>query len=181
MYKKTSAKNTMHEQITQICDSKWYDDKTFQCGQMFSLTYPFTLMRLSSQLIVSMQHRLNKTFDRIFHYVNQLNHSWYDSSRQALFDLHKARITSKILTCMNHYPVGNDPSYLTDLLFKDPCDHLSHLQLGCYVVPFNKETFHWGMEQFTCQSYNIVTLQNPSHISQKHCIYKTTLYFSEPP
>ena len=70
----------------------------------------------------------------------------YDSSKQALFDLHwlpiKARINHKILTFMYQCTVGNAPVYLTELLSKEQhrrtglrSSESSFLQ---YSVPRNK-------------------------------------------
>lgn len=74
-----------------------------------------------------------------------LNRRKFDSSKQALFDLHwlpiKARITFKMLTFMYNCSVGNSPDYLTEILTKQtPSRNLrsSHSVSGCYVVPFNK-------------------------------------------
>lgn len=75
-----------------------------------------------------------------------LNRSKYDSSKQALFDLHwlpvKARINFKILIYMYNCSVGNAPSYLTDLLSHQvPKRTLrsSESSGGCFVIPFNKK------------------------------------------
>ena len=75
-----------------------------------------------------------------------LNRSKYDSSKQALFDLHwlpvKARITFKILTYMYNYSVNNAPSYLTDLLTQKVSKRAlrsSESSVGCYTVPYNKK------------------------------------------
>ena len=49
-----------------------------------------------------------------------LKRSWYDSSKQFLYDLHwlpiRARINFKILTYMFNCSVGNAPEYFTELL-----------------------------------------------------------------
>lgn len=74
-----------------------------------------------------------------------LSRSRYDSSKQALYDLHwlpvKARITFKILTFMYSCSVGNAPGYLTELLEEQrPKRNLRSTQTseGCYKIPFNK-------------------------------------------
>ena len=69
----------------------------------------------------------------------------YDSSKQALFQLHwlpiKARIEFKILTVMYNCSKGQAPEYLTELLHEQvsgrrlrSADQIS----GCFEVPFNK-------------------------------------------
>jgi hypothetical protein len=75
-----------------------------------------------------------------------LGRSKYDSSKQALFDLHwlpiKARISFKILTYMYNCSVGNAPSYLIELLSHQVSKRTlrsSESSVGCYVVPFNKK------------------------------------------
>ena len=74
-----------------------------------------------------------------------LNRSKYDSSRNALFDLHwlpiKARIRFKILTYMHNCSVGNAPSYLTEILSHKVSKRTlgsSEWSIGCYEVPYNK-------------------------------------------
>lgn len=73
-----------------------------------------------------------------------LNRAKYDSSKQALFDLHwlpiKARISFKILTYMFNCSVGNAPLYLTDILHHQVSKRTlrsSESSVGCYVIPFN--------------------------------------------
>ena len=71
----------------------------------------------------------------------------YDSSKQALYDLHwipiKARITCKILTFMYNCSVGTAPKYLTELLTnvepKRSGLRSNDNLVGCYVVPYNKK------------------------------------------
>lgn len=71
--------------------------------------------------------------------------SKYDSSKQALFDLHwlpvKARITFKMLTIMYNCSTGHAPAYLTDLLSQSaPGRSLrsSDKATDNYNVPFNR-------------------------------------------
>jgi hypothetical protein len=71
--------------------------------------------------------------------------SKYDSSKQALYQLHwlpiKARIEFKILTVMYNCSKGHAPAYLTELLTgKVPRRKLRSADVasGCYDVPFNK-------------------------------------------
>ena len=74
-----------------------------------------------------------------------LNRGKFESSKQALFDLHwlpiKARITFKILTFMYNCSIGCAPVYLNELLKKKtPTRSLrsASISTGCYEVPFNK-------------------------------------------
>lgn len=74
-----------------------------------------------------------------------LSRSKYDSSKQALFDLHwlpvKARISFKILTYMFNCSKGNAPDYLTELLESKSAKRVlrsSECVDNCYNVPFNK-------------------------------------------
>ena len=74
-----------------------------------------------------------------------LNRSKYDSSKQALYDLHwlpiKARIDFKILTYMYNCTVGNAPLYLKELLNNQVSKRnlrSSQSSAFSYVVPFNK-------------------------------------------
>ena len=69
----------------------------------------------------------------------------FDSSKQALYDLHwlpvKSRINFKVLTFMFNCSVGHAPEYLTELLTKQvPDERLRSARSseGCYTVPFNK-------------------------------------------
>ena len=70
----------------------------------------------------------------------------YDSSKQALYDLHwlpvKARITFKLLTFMYNCSVGNAPAYLMELLVKPESRKYglrsNKTANSCYVIPFNK-------------------------------------------
>ena len=69
----------------------------------------------------------------------------YDSSKQALLQLHwlpiKARIEFKILTVMFNCSKGQAPAYLTELLSEQVPRHRlrsSDFATGCYGVPFNK-------------------------------------------
>ena len=71
--------------------------------------------------------------------------SRYDSSQQALFELHwlpiRARITFKILVYMFNCSAGNAPSYLLDLLSRPVskrASRSSESSVGCYAVPFNR-------------------------------------------
>ena len=74
-----------------------------------------------------------------------LNRKKFDSSKQALYDLHwlpvKARITFKLLTFMYNCSVGHAPVYLTELLSPQvPKRSLrsANVAEGRYEVPFNK-------------------------------------------
>lgn len=74
-----------------------------------------------------------------------LNRSKFESSKQALFDLHwlpiRARINFKILVYMYNCSVGKAPTYLIDLLTpQTPKRELrsSKSSDGCFIVPFNK-------------------------------------------
>lgn len=74
-----------------------------------------------------------------------LNRSKFESSKQALFDLHwlpiKARINFKILVYMYNCSVGRAPAYLIDLLKPQTSKRSLRSSLssvGCYAVPFNK-------------------------------------------
>ena len=69
----------------------------------------------------------------------------YDSSKQALFQLHwlpiKARIEFKVLTIMYNCSKRQAPDYLTELL----CEQVPRRRLrstdqmpSCYDIPFNK-------------------------------------------
>ena len=80
-----------------------------------------------------------------------LNRRKYDSSREALYDLHwlpvKARINFKLLSFMYNCSVGDAPLYLTELLSKRVPGTLglrSSKSINInYVVPFNKrKTFN---------------------------------------
>ena len=69
----------------------------------------------------------------------------FDSSRQALFDLHwlpiKSRIEYKILTFVYNCSIGHAPKYLSELLTKQvPNTRLRSAKTSenCYVIPFNK-------------------------------------------
>ena len=75
-----------------------------------------------------------------------LSRSKFDSSKQALYDLHwlpvKARINFKILTFMYNCSVGKSPVYLNELLEKQPVKRVlrsSENVDNCYSVPFNKK------------------------------------------
>ena len=75
-----------------------------------------------------------------------LNRSRYDSSKQALHDLHwlplKARINFKILTYMFNCSVGNAPQYLTELLTVKVSKRTlrsSESSVGCFEIPYNKK------------------------------------------
>ena len=69
----------------------------------------------------------------------------YDSSKQALYQLHwlpiRARIEFKILTVMYNCSKGHAPAYLTELLIeKVPRRRLRSSDVtGCYEVPYNKQ------------------------------------------
>ena len=74
-----------------------------------------------------------------------LHRKKFDSSKQALYDLHwlpiKARITLKLFTFMCNCSAGNAPTYLTELLSEQtPKRNLrsSDCAKGCYEVPFKK-------------------------------------------
>ena len=69
----------------------------------------------------------------------------YDSSRQALYELHwlpiKSRITFKILTYMYNCSMGCAPAYLKELLSEQVSTRAlrsSSGNQGLYSVPFNK-------------------------------------------
>ena len=75
-----------------------------------------------------------------------LSRGKFESSKQALYDLHwlpiKARITFKLLTVMYNCTVGNAPEYLTELLSKQYVRReglrSNKNQNTCFIVPFNK-------------------------------------------
>ena len=75
-----------------------------------------------------------------------LSRGKFESSKQALYDLHwlpiKARITFKLLTVMYNCTVGNAPEYLTELLSKQNVRReglrSNKNQNTCYMVPSNK-------------------------------------------
>jgi hypothetical protein len=74
-----------------------------------------------------------------------LNRTKFESSKQALFDLHwlpiKARINFKILVYMYNCSVGKAPAYLIDLLTPQTAKRSlrsSQSSVGSFVVPFNK-------------------------------------------
>jgi hypothetical protein len=74
-----------------------------------------------------------------------LNRGKFESSKQALFDLHwlpiKARITFKMLTFMFNCSVERAPAYLNELLIEKTQRRSlrsSSTSSGCYEVPFNK-------------------------------------------
>ena len=79
-----------------------------------------------------------------------LNRKKYDSSKQALKDLHwlpiKARISFKILTFMYNCSVGTAPGYLAELLtMQEPRRQglRNSVNSQAYAVPFNgRRTFH---------------------------------------
>ena len=78
-----------------------------------------------------------------------LNRNKYDSSKQALFDLHwlpvKTRIEFKLLTFMYNCSRGNAPAYLTELLTLQLTTRnlrSSENNVMSYTVPVNKrQTF----------------------------------------
>lgn len=101
-----------------------------------------------------------------------LNKSKYDSSKQALFDLHwlpiKARISFKILTYMYNCSVGNAPSYLTELLCLKQSKRVlrsSESSVNCYAVPFNKN------KTFSDRSFSTIgpKLWNDLPVSLRRC------------
>ena len=75
-----------------------------------------------------------------------LNRRKFDSSKQALYDLHwlpvKTRIQFKLLSFMYNCSVGCAPVYLTELLSPQVPNRSglrsSNYTEGCYAVPFNK-------------------------------------------
>ena len=94
----------------------------------------------------------------------------YDSSSQALFDLHwlpiKSRIEFKILTFVYNCSIGHAPKYLTELLIKQtPNSRLRSAtnSENCYVIPFNKR------KTFSDRSFGTIgpKLWNPLPIELK--------------
>ncbi|KAK3101096.1 hypothetical protein FSP39_000910 [Pinctada imbricata] len=74
-----------------------------------------------------------------------LNRRKFDSSSEALYDLHwlpiKARITFKILIIVYNCSINQAPAYLTDLLIiqrPNPRLRSAKSAEGCYLVPSNK-------------------------------------------
>ena len=98
-----------------------------------------TLYKKAQSEICKMKQIKNMSAKRVIHQTK------FDSSRQALYDLHllpiDSRISLKLLTFMYKCSVGEAPLYLTELLTKQiPNQKLRSAQStkGCYVVPFNK-------------------------------------------
>ena len=104
-----------------------------------------------------------------------LNRNKYDSSKQALHDLHwlpmKARINFKLLTYMFNCSVGNAPKYLIELLCSKATNRTlrsSESTVGCFDVPFNKN------KTFSDRSFSTIgpKLWNelPIHVRNSHSI-----------
>ena len=92
----------------------------YRCGWGFPLVISHLdyckviLYGISQTELAKLQHIQNMCAKLV------LNRSWYDSSKQLLYDLHwlpiRARINFKILPYMFNCSVGNTPEYLTELL-----------------------------------------------------------------